>query len=179
MKEYVALLRGINLGNRRVKMEDLRAMFKQLGFTNVRSLQASGNVLFAANSSDAGKLARQIESEITKTFGFDSPTRVCSAEEIAKLVKQDPFAKQKLTEGTRTHITFLSQPLTSKTKLPYTATDKSFRIFAVTKEHLACVVEPVGSTLSYMDYLGKEFGEQQTTRTWKTVLKLHELLNPQ
>src|SRR5690606_14248522 len=153
---------------RRVKMEDLRAMFEQMGFANVRTLQAAGNVLFASKTSDTAKLARAIESQIIETFGFDSDTFVSSAEEIAKLVKLDPFAKEKLKEGTRTHITFLSQPLDAKASFPYKAPDGSFRIVAITKTHLACIVEPTSSTLSYMDYLGNLFGAQATTRTWNT-----------
>jgi len=177
MKHYAALLRGINLGNRRVKMEALRAMFEQMGFTNVRTLQASGNVVFASKTSEPAKLARAIERQVVETFGFDSDTFVSSAEEIAKLVKLDPFAKEKLKEGSRTHISFLGQPLDTKSPFPYKAPDGSFRIVAITKTHLACIVEPTSSTLSYMDYLGKLFGAQATTRTWNTVLKLHEMLS--
>lgn len=177
MKRYVALMRGINLGKRRVKMDDLRVMFEQMGHSKVRTLQASGNVVFASKSSDHATLAAAIEAQVVETFGFDSPTLVVSADEIAALVKRDPFAKEKLSEGSRTHITFLAQPLDKSHTLPYLAPDKSFRIFAAGAQQLACVVEPAASSLSYMDYLGKQFGEEATTRTWNTVVKLHEMLS--
>lgn len=177
MKQFAALMRGINLGKRRVKMEDLRAMFEALGFSQVRTLQASGNVVFASKSKDNAKLAAAIEAQVEQTFGFDSPTLVVSADEIAALVQRDPFAKETLAEGSRTHITFLVQPLAASLTLPYIAPDKSFRFFAITPQQLACVVQPTSSTLSYMDYLEKQFGTQATTRTWNTVVKLHEMLN--
>ncbi len=177
MKYYVALMRGINLGKRRVKMDDLRAMFEGMGHSNVRTLQASGNVVFASNSSDRAKLAAAIEAQVVQTFGFDSPTLVVSADEIAALIKRDPFANETLPEGSRTHITFLAKPLDASHTLSYTAPDKSFRVFAAGAQQLACVVEPTTSSLSYMDYLGKQFGEEATTRTWNTVVKLHEMLS--
>jgi len=43
---YVALLAGINVGGRTIKMADLKALFESLGFTEVKTLLASGNVLF-------------------------------------------------------------------------------------------------------------------------------------
>lgn len=177
MKHYVALMRGINLGKRRVKMDDLRAMFEGMGHSDVRTLQASGNVVFASQSSDRAKLAAAIEAQVVQTFGFDSPTLVVSAEEITALIERDPLAKEKLAEGSRTHITFLAQPLGKSHALPYIAPDQSFRVFAAGAQQLACVVEPTTSSLSYMDYLGKQFGEEATTRTWKTVVKLHEMLS--
>ncbi|MBX3006330.1 MAG: DUF1697 domain-containing protein [Anaerolineales bacterium] len=177
MKHYVALLRGINLGKRRVKMEELRAMFERMGHSGVRTLQASGNVVFASKNGDHATLAAAIEAQIVQTFGFDSPTLVVSAAEIAALIKRDPFAKETLSAGSRTHITFLTQPLGKNRSLPYIAPDKSFRIFPAGSHQLACVVEPTTSSLSYMDYLGKQFGEEATTRTWKTVQKLHDLLS--
>ena len=61
MTRYVAFLRGVNLGKRTVKSAELKAAFEAMGFENVKTLLASGNVLFDAR---AGKgLKDQIEAE--------------------------------------------------------------------------------------------------------------------
>lgn len=177
MASYVALLRGINLGKRSVKMDALRKLFEDMGYSEVRTLQAAGNVTFSTNSKDPNKLRNAIQAQFAETFGFSSDIVVRSAAEIAALVKAAPFKKVKAAEGVRTHITFLNNEAKSKTKLPYSDPDGGFDVYAATAGHLACVVYPKTSSLDLMDFLGKEFGDEATTRTWNTVQKINELLN--
>ncbi len=63
MERYVAFLRGMNLGNRRIKNEELRAEFEAMGFEEVATFRASGNVIFAApekseSATDRGRSKR-------------------------------------------------------------------------------------------------------------------------
>ena len=68
---YVALLRGINVGgNRKVPMADLKDCFEKLGHTEVKTYINSGNVIFTSETSDIQKLREALENEIEKTFGF-------------------------------------------------------------------------------------------------------------
>lgn len=173
MHKYTALLRGINLGGRTVKMDALRKMFEGMGYTDVGTLLASGNVVFAAKEKNAEVLRAAIEAQFAKTFGFSAHILLRSAAQIAALIKAAPF---KAAPGVRMHISFLGAPVKSKLKIPYKFPQGNFRILALTKEYIAVVVEPKGSTLDYMDFLGKEFGEETTTRTWNTVEKIHQLL---
>ena len=63
MERYVAFLRGMNLGNRRIKNEELRAEFEALGFADVATFRASGNVIFdSADGKSEGDLAEEIEA---------------------------------------------------------------------------------------------------------------------
>lgn len=177
MAGYVALLRGINLGKRSVKMDALRQLFEDMGYQSVRTLQASGNVVFFTASKDAQKLRKAIEAEFAQRFGFESGTVVRTAANIAALVKADPFKKVNAGDGVRLHITFLNEATKGATPLPYQAADGAFSVQAATPGHLACVVYPKASSLDLMDFLGKEFGDQATTRTWNTVQKIHTLLD--
>ncbi|NIP26808.1 MAG: DUF1697 domain-containing protein, partial [Phycisphaerae bacterium] len=53
MRQYAALLRGINVGGKNIiKMADLRACFERMGFSDVRTYIQSGNVLFWATETD-------------------------------------------------------------------------------------------------------------------------------
>ncbi|MCL4258553.1 MAG: DUF1697 domain-containing protein [Anaerolineales bacterium] len=174
---YVALLRGINLGKRSVKMDALRKLFEDMGYRDVRTLLASGNVVFFADAKDAKKLRRAIEAQFAEVFGFSSQIVLRNAAEIAALIKTAPFKKVKPEEGVRMHITFLNEGVKGKTKLPYTNPDGAYSVHAATPGHLACVVYPKTSSIDLMDFLGKEFGEDATMRTWNTVQKIDELLN--
>jgi len=73
--QYLALLRGINVGGKnRVKMTELRAAFESMGFADVATYIASGNVLFRAPRQKRDELAARIEVELTR--GFDTDLKV-------------------------------------------------------------------------------------------------------
>lgn len=68
---YVALLRGINVGgNNKVEMKRLKAVFEQVGMTDVTTYINSGNILFRSNDTDEAAIASVLEVAIERTFGF-------------------------------------------------------------------------------------------------------------
>ncbi|HYD85152.1 MAG TPA: DUF1697 domain-containing protein, partial [Opitutus sp.] len=85
MPHYVAFLAGINLGNRRLKMDALRAHFEALKFRNVATFIASGNVIFDSSARDAAKLETQIERHLAKTLGYEVATFLRTREEVAAI----------------------------------------------------------------------------------------------
>ena len=87
---YVALLRGINVGgNRKVEMQKLKAFFESLGCTNVSTYINSGNVIFESFE-PVKELLSKVPSGLEKTFGFEIPTLVKSAKEIAVITEAIP-----------------------------------------------------------------------------------------
>jgi uncharacterized protein (DUF1697 family) len=106
MTTYFAFLRGVNLGKRTVKSPELKAAFEALGFTNVRTYIASGNVIFDAKEKDSGKLEKKIESGLKSALGYEVPAVVRSHAEMEAILKDNPFVKA--GEGTKTYISFLS-----------------------------------------------------------------------
>lgn len=81
MPQYIAFLRALNVGGRIVKMEALRAHFVHLGFTNVRSFIASGNVIFDAPGKPA-VLERKIEKHLAMALGYEVETFLRSLPEL-------------------------------------------------------------------------------------------------
>jgi uncharacterized protein (DUF1697 family) len=72
MDRYVAFLRGMNLGNRRIKNEELRAHFEAMGFPEVATFRASGNVIFATPEREAeANLAARVGAELDERLGYD------------------------------------------------------------------------------------------------------------
>jgi uncharacterized protein (DUF1697 family) len=88
----LALLRGVNLvGRRQVAMADLRMLFETLGYTGVRTLLNSGNVIFSA-SPETRNVAAQIEKALASKLELTCPVIVLSAEEVNRVVRGNPFS---------------------------------------------------------------------------------------
>lgn len=110
MQRYIAFLRGINLGKRRVPMKHLAALFEKLGYKDVATFIASGNVLFTAKKSNAGELESTIASFLEKSLGYSVDTFVRTTEEVAAISKLRVFPGED-GEGITIHVGFLRQAL--------------------------------------------------------------------
>ncbi len=92
MNRYVAFLRGINLGGRRIKNDDLRARFEELGFAEVTTFRASGNVIFGIEKGEGEvALAERIEAGLSEALGYEVPAFLRSAAEVGEIRAHDPF----------------------------------------------------------------------------------------
>ena len=176
MTKYAAFLRGINVGgNKPVPMERLKKAFESLGFRNVRTLLASGNVLFEAPSPNAPPLVKKIERKLKRTFGHEIGTIIRPVGELQDLADSNPFKGIKVTPRTRLFVTFLSEEPKTSLKIPYESPDKSFRILRLTNGEV-CSVLTLGpqwaKNLRQMNILEKEFGKKITTRNWNTVARV-------
>ena len=88
MPLYAAFLRGINVGGRRATADQLRSAFDELGFGDVATFRASGNVIFDAGGKVDGA---KIERGLKKSLGYEVATFVRRAAEIKAIAKHDPF----------------------------------------------------------------------------------------
>jgi uncharacterized protein (DUF1697 family) len=148
MTTYVALLRGIMPTNPNMKGEKLKGVFESLGFKNVATVIASGNIVFETNSTDIPALEAKIEKALPAQLGFTSATIVRSQQDLQKLVKKNPFKGIKDEKPNYLVVTF----------------------FKNRKPELCTVIDlSSGRTPEFMTTLEKKHGKEITTRTWKTV----------
>jgi uncharacterized protein (DUF1697 family) len=160
MATYVAFLRGINVGgNKIVKMDDLKKAFESMGFKNVKTILASGNVLFEGRERE---LTKKIEDKLEKAFGFPIPVIVRSFDSLLAISKSEPFKGVKVSADTRLFVTFIEKPKVF-TKDP--------RIIRMTGSELFAVLDLSEKTVDYMAYLDRNFG-MNTTRNWNTIGKI-------
>lgn len=133
MDRYVAFLRGMNLGGRRIKNEELRRQFEEIGFEQVATFRASGNVIFATPKREAeGKLAQRIEAELGERLGYEVPVFLRSIEEVAAIAAREPFeAKAVAKSKGKLQVSFLQ-------KKPSAAARKK-ALAAVTDEDLLAI----------------------------------------
>ncbi len=170
-------MRGINVGwkgRRAIKMDALRKAFEDWGYENVKTLLASGNVVFETQEADPKSLRAEIEAGIKRVFGMEIRVILRSEKEMRALVKTNPFKGIKTKSDTQLYITFLSTPSKSKLKIPYKSPQGDFKILEVTKGHISSVVDPSlgNGTVAAMSILEKGFESIMTTRNWNTVLKV-------
>ena len=91
MAKYVAFLRGMNLGRRRIKNDELRAAFESLGLAGVTTFLASGNVIFTTPSRALRAIATKIEAGLESTLEYAVPTFLRTAAEVRAIAAQNPF----------------------------------------------------------------------------------------
>src|SRR5882757_8621427 len=104
MTTYIAFLRGMNLGKRNVKMDELRGLFSELKLANVRSYIASGNIIFDTKEKDEKKLTGKIEKHLKDGLGYDVKVMLRSRAELEAVLKNNPFKDP--PAGTNTYINF-------------------------------------------------------------------------
>jgi uncharacterized protein (DUF1697 family) len=90
-ERYVAFLRAINVGGHTVKMDSLRQQFVALGFANVETFIASGNVIFEASAQSMHALEQQIEAALHKALGYPVATFLRTIAELAAIAQYQPF----------------------------------------------------------------------------------------
>jgi uncharacterized protein (DUF1697 family) len=113
MHHYIAFLRGMNLGNRRIKMDALRGHFEALKLTDVETFIASGNVIFSSKQGDTTQLETTIQKHLKKTLGYSVDTFVRTRAEVAVITAFQPFAAADMNPPDNTiHCGFLQAALT-------------------------------------------------------------------
>ncbi len=139
-RKYVAFLRGVNVGGHTMKMADLRKAFEASGFRNVRTILASGNVIFEAAGPERNVLARKIEEALEKRWGFAIPVVLRAADQLRALIASDPFKGVIVTPATRLYITFPGEKASTTAKLPYASPEGDVKVFRVPSGEVASVL---------------------------------------
>ena len=171
MPTYVALLRGINSGkNPATKMDVLKKGFEDLGFKNVKTIIASGNVIFDTPEADIKKLQRKIEKGLLPVIKFHSDTIVRTINEIQALVKKNPFKKIKVSPETRLYVTFINDG--EKTSLKFPVEGKGYTILEIVDRAVCSVIYLAETkTPDVMKILDKNW-RPNTTRNWNTLERI-------
>ena len=167
MTRYVAFLRGVSPMN--ANMASLKKCFDSAGLTNIRTVLASGNVVFNHRSTSIEKLQKKIEDAMTANLDRSFSTIVRSVDDLKKLLDGDPYAGFKLPKTAKKVITFLREPASEVSKLPIKRDDVFILSMCDTEVISAYVPGPKGPV--FMQLLEKTFGKDITTRTVDTVKK--------
>ena len=174
---YVALLRGINVGGRTlVKMADLKACFEELGFEDVSTYIASGNILFESDETDAAGLTTTIEAAIEQRFELPVKVVVLDRASYARIVKAIP--KPWIGDGTlRANVAFVRPGTDAKAVVRDLEPDPAIEEVKAVKGAILWATRRDALNQSVMRKLiGGATYKELTVRNLNTTLKLHELL---
>jgi uncharacterized protein (DUF1697 family) len=168
MRRYAALLRGVSPSN--AKMSDLKEAFEAAGFTDVKTVLSSGNVLFTAGEASETSLERRAEAATKNHLGTAFLIIIRPVEALRELLASDPYSAFGVEPGAKRVVTFLRHTPRSKVKLPIEL--DGARILAVRGREVltAYVRSPKGAV--FMTLIEKTFGKEATTRTWDTLAKI-------
>lgn len=175
-RRHVALLRGINLGgNNRLAMRDLVALFSTAGCTDVMTYIQSGNVVFRAPAAVTAALAGAIQTGIEREFGLRVPVVLRSADELERVVRDNPFLGRD-ADTDALHVMFLAAapaPAAVASLDPQRSPGDEFAVVG-REVYLRCPRGLAGTKLGN-DYFDRRLATISTGRNWRTVLKLVEM----
>jgi uncharacterized protein (DUF1697 family) len=165
MPRYAAFLRGVSPMN--ASMPDLIRAFEAAGFTDVKTVLASGNVVFTAEKLAVARLQAEAEAAMEKHLDRVFLTIVRPINGLQNLLESNPFKTYKMATNSKRIVTFLRDPPTRKLKLPIEK--DGARILAMRGNAVFGAYVPGPKGPVFMTLLEKAFGKGQTTRTWQTL----------
>ena len=174
----VALLRGINVGGKnKLRMADLAAMFREAGCDDVRTYIQSGNVVFRADAALAGDIPALISASIMDQFGYQVPVIIRTALEVQEIVQANPFAETG-AEANKLHVMFLAD-LPDRAHVealdPNRSPGDEFAVLG--REVFLHYPNGVARSKLTNAYFDSSLSTTSTSRNWRTVGKLLEMVN--
>jgi uncharacterized protein (DUF1697 family) len=167
MTRYVAFLRGVSPTN--AKMPELKRCFEAAGFSDVRTVLSSGNVVFGARPASEAALERRAEQAMHEALGKEFATFVRSAAYLESLVAADPYAAFELAPNAKRVVTFLRSTVPAGIDLPIER--DGARILTATDRELFTAYVPSPKGPVFMNLLERTLGSEITTRTLDTVTR--------
>lgn len=176
MNKKIAILRGINVGGKRkIRMRDLKSLCENLGWKDVETYIQSGNLIFSSDDQNS-ELEETLELEIQKFYGFDVPVIVRNSKELQTSIANNPFIDTG-GEINQLHLTFLKdRPIDEKVEQIWIHSYAPDKFKIVGKDvFIFCAGKYHKSKLTN-NFFERKLNTGATTRNWKTVLKLAEMI---
>jgi uncharacterized protein (DUF1697 family) len=177
--KHAAFLRAINVGgNNKLPMKDLAAMFVAAGCRDVVTYIQSGNVVFSAPAYVLKKLPQTISKRIADDFGHKVPVVIRSHEQIAAVVRENPFLKAGELEKSL-HVVFLAD-LPSAEAVAKLDPQRSppDRFIVAGQDIFLHLTSGAGQSKLTNAWLDSKLSTVSTVRNWNTILRLHEMTKP-
>lgn len=168
MPRYAAFLRGVSPMNAR--MPELRQAFEAAGFTAVKSVLSSGNVVFDARRASEAALQRAAEAAMRERLGQVFLTFVRPVAMLQAMLAADPYGPFRLGPSAKRIVTFLHTPPAAAIALPVERDGARLLVLDGRELFSAYVPSPKGPV--FMALIERTVGKDVTTRTWDTVARV-------
>lgn len=168
MRRYAAFLRGVSPVN--LTMAQLKGCFEAAGFTDVKTVLSSGNVVFGAPAAPVAALERKAEATMEERLGRPFFTIVRSVGALREILDADPYEQFRLSPTAKRVVTFARRKGQAKLALPIERDGARILCMRGREIFSAYVPNPRGPI--FMTLIENAFGKEVTTRTWNTVNKV-------
>ena len=179
MNTYLILLRGINVGGQnKVPMADLRKCLEELGFSNVLTYIASGNVIFQSNK-PADKIKTQIEEALPKSFKLDSElikVLVLSRDQLQAVVNNKPEGFGEQPEKYHSDTIFLMGIDSAQAMYVFDPREGVDKVWPGDSVIYSQRLSSLRTKSRLSKIVGTPAYQSMTIRSWSTTTKLLELL---
>jgi uncharacterized protein (DUF1697 family) len=152
------------------KMPELKQAFEAAGFTEVKTVLSSGNVVFSARGRSESSLQRTAEAAMKDRLGQAFLTIVRPIDGLRDMLGSDPYGGFRLSPSTKRLVTFLREEPRSTVVLPIERDGATLLSLTGRELFSAYVASPKGPV--FMSLIERTFGKELTTRTWDTVAKV-------
>ncbi|WP_406814491.1 DUF1697 domain-containing protein [Mycobacterium sp. M23085] len=105
MTKYAAFLRGVNVGGVNLKMAEVAAALTEAGFTGVRTILATGNVLLES-ADGVASVRKKAERVLRDRFGYDAWVLAYDVDTVRAVVDAYPFERE--VDGYHSYVTFVA-----------------------------------------------------------------------
>jgi uncharacterized protein (DUF1697 family) len=171
--KYYAFLRAINVGGHTVKMAVLKQIFESLGFTDIETFLASGNVGFETTSTNVCELEKSIEDKLQGSLGFEVATFLRTYAELNDIARFQPFSESALQTVVSVNVAFLKEQLDNEAIKKVMALDTPTDEFRVHGREVYWLVRTRQSESSFSNaVLEKTLGKKSTIRGIETIKKM-------
>lgn len=171
--KWAAMLRGINLGKRQLKSAELKAVVEGMGFTEVKTILASGNVVFEAGDAKPEALERDLHAALEKATGLKSEVFVRNHTELTALVGNNPFPDEARERPSFLVVSFHRDPVDQGAIDRVAASyDGPERMVVIGRELLTDFPDGQGRSNLIPVMQKAKLSQANTGRNWNTVQKL-------
>src|SRR5262245_22426027 len=175
MTTHIALLRGINVGANTLRMEHLRALFAELGFSDARTYVQTGNVLFTA-AGPSTSLAARIEEKLAAEARLPVSVIIRTSTQLRRIIDANPFLQEAGVDAKKLHVTFLaSRPSKSALAAPAGVSRGADRWHPAGDAIYLHCPDGYGRTKLNNTVIERLLSTRATTRNWNTVTALYEM----
>lgn len=177
--QYLALLRGINVGgNNIIRMADLKACFETMGLFEVETYIQSGNVVFKSDFQDKATLNYEIEKVLSDRFNYKSKVVLLTRQHLEEVIKNAPKEFGTMPNEHRYDVIFLKEPLTAEEAMKGVRIREGIDNAYAGNEvlYFSRLISKAGQS-----YLNKiillPIYQNMTIRNWNTTTKLANLMS--
>ena len=174
--QYLALLRGINVGGKNlVRMSELREELEAMGLADVATYIQSGNFVFRAPRQPRAELAEELEAGLSRKFGLELKLVLLTQAQMKRVIDEAPSGFG--AESDRCDVVFLRAPLTVKRAIAQIETKEGVdRMWAGTGVIYFSRLAEKASSSRLGRVIAKPEYQSMTIRSWRTSTKLLALM---